>query len=274
MNSGINRTLAIMRKELLHIVRNKGTFFLTLVSPALLLIVLMYAFTVDIKETPVAVLDNDRSALSQRYVRGLLATGDVTMCGWASSYDDLERRLEWGEIKAAIIIPVGFEDDMHSGREASLQVLIDGTAPSSANHATAHVVGFTQNLAEEILREELERAGYGELQFQPIDLRIRTWYNPTLRALVGYAPALLAMVMGMPGILATMIAERIASVRITALDLSPDMVAVARARIKEKRLEDRIRCVTADVNDGAAMEGLGLFDLVYSSFSLHHWKTP
>ena len=208
MNSGINRTLAIMRKELLHIVRNKGTFFLTLVSPALLLIVLMYAFTVDIKETPVAVLDNDRSALSQRYVRGLLATGDVTMCGWASSYDDLERRLEWGEIKAAIIIPVGFEDDMHSGREASLQVLIDGTAPSSANHATAHVVGFTQNLAEEILREELERAGYGELQFQPIDLRIRTWYNPTLRALVGYAPALLAMVMGMPGILATMTLAR------------------------------------------------------------------
>ena len=77
-----------------------------------------------------------------------------------------------------------------------------------------------------------------------------------------------------PGILATMIAEHSAGVRITALDLSPDMVTVARERIKEKRLQDRIRCVIADVNDGAAMQGLGPFDLAYTSFSLHHWKTP
>ena len=204
MNISFKRTLAVMHKEFLHIVRNRGTFILTLVSPALLLVVFMYAFTVDIKETPIAVLDNDHSALSQRYVSGLLATGDVTMRGWASGYDDLERRLEWGEIKAAVIIPAGFEVDVRSGREASLQVLIDGTSPSSANHATAHVVGFTQSMAEEILREDLERMGYGELQFQPIDLRVRTWYNPTLRAIVGYAPALLGIVMGVPGILATM----------------------------------------------------------------------
>ncbi|MBU0705528.1 MAG: ABC transporter permease, partial [Chloroflexi bacterium] len=208
IGTSVRRTYAIARKELLHIARNKVTLFLTVMSPAFMMLVLMYSFTVDIKEVPVSVLDNDRSPLSQRYVSGLLSTGDVTMRRWALDYTDLERQLERGQIKAGIVIPSGFMDNVVAGREAGVQVLIDGTAPSAANHATAHVVGFTQNMAAEILRRDMTQIGYGDLSFQPVDLRIRTWYNPTLRAIVGYAPALLAVVMGMPGTMAAMTLAR------------------------------------------------------------------
>jgi len=77
-----------------------------------------------------------------------------------------------------------------------------------------------------------------------------------------------------PGTLATMIAEHNPSVCITAVDLSPDMVSVAKEHIKQKNLQDRIQCVTGEVSDASVMEGLGKFDLVYSAFSLHHWKDP
>ncbi len=204
----LKRTLAIIRKETWHIVRNKGTLFLTIASPAMLLFVLMYAFTVNIREIPIGVLDGDRSPLSRQYVSGLLSTGDVTLRGWVADYADLERRLERGEIKAGVVIPAGFMDDITTGREARVQVIIDGTSPSTANHATAHIVGFTQSFAAELLRRDLERMGYGAPPLQPIDLRVRTWYNPTLRPLVGYAPALLAVVMGMPGLLATLTLAR------------------------------------------------------------------
>lgn len=214
LGTSARRTFAIVRKELLHIGRNKITLFLTVISPALMILVLMYSFTADIREVPVSVLDNDRSALSQRYVSGLLGTGDVTMRRWALNYEDLERRLERGEIKVAVVIPSGFMDDVVAGREASVQVLIDGTAPSTANHAAAYVVGFTQSMAADVLRRDLVRMGYGRqgrsrsLDFQPIDLRVRTWYNPTLRPVVGYAPALLAVVMGMPGTMVAMMLAR------------------------------------------------------------------
>jgi len=77
-----------------------------------------------------------------------------------------------------------------------------------------------------------------------------------------------------PGTLATMIAERDPRVSITAVDLSADMMSVAREHIKAKNLQDRIRCVIGDVNDAAVTKRLGEFDLVYSAFSLHHWKDP
>jgi 2-polyprenyl-3-methyl-5-hydroxy-6-metoxy-1,4-benzoquinol methylase len=77
-----------------------------------------------------------------------------------------------------------------------------------------------------------------------------------------------------PGFLAVMIAEHHPGVSITAVDLSPDMVAVANEYINERKLQDRIRYLVGDVGDQDMMEGLGKFDLVYSTFSLHHWKDP
>ena len=77
-----------------------------------------------------------------------------------------------------------------------------------------------------------------------------------------------------PGFLAVMIAEDNPGVDISAVDISPDMVTLAKEHIEERKLQERIRCVMADVSDEKAMEELGKFDFVYSAFSLHHWKDP
>ena len=77
-----------------------------------------------------------------------------------------------------------------------------------------------------------------------------------------------------PGLLASMIANENPDITVTAIDLSPDMAAVAGDYIRESRLEDRVSYVVGDVGDGRLVEKLGKFDLVYSTFSLHHWKAP
>lgn len=77
-----------------------------------------------------------------------------------------------------------------------------------------------------------------------------------------------------PGFLAIMIAEDNPEVHITAVDISSDMAEVAQEYIEERGLQDRIRYLVADATDGKTIEELGKFDLVYSAFSLHHWKDP
>lgn len=200
----LRRTLSIMRKETWHILRDRRTFILVTLSPVFLLVVFGYSMSVEIRNVAVAILDHDQSALSRQYRDGLASTGDIRILYSPRDYADLRSRLERRQAKAAVVIPAGFEADLLAGREASLQVIVDGTDPTTANHAMTHIAGYTQSMALEIMREALERQGVSADQLTSIDLRMRTWYNPTLKPIIGWVPGIIASVLGMPAVAATL----------------------------------------------------------------------
>jgi ubiquinone/menaquinone biosynthesis C-methylase UbiE len=77
-----------------------------------------------------------------------------------------------------------------------------------------------------------------------------------------------------PGYQTAIIAEDYPEAEIVALEPSPDMVRIATAYVADKGLSERVRFVEGTVEDDALVAGLGTFDLVYSTFSLHHWTDP
>jgi ABC-2 type transport system permease protein len=204
------RTWAVIRKEARHILRDRRTFFLVTASPVFLLLVMAYTFMVDIKNVAVAVMDGDQTHLSRRYLAGLGGTGDVLVRFVTNDYAGLERRLMTSQAKAAIVIPPGFEADLQAGREASLQIIVEGTEPTTANTAMQYIGGYTQQFALEVASDMARRAGIvvDAATLTPIDLRVRTWYNPTLKVVIGFLPALIAMVMGMPATATTLALTR------------------------------------------------------------------
>jgi ubiquinone/menaquinone biosynthesis C-methylase UbiE len=73
-----------------------------------------------------------------------------------------------------------------------------------------------------------------------------------------------------PGRLATLLAQRRPDLVVTGVDISPDMVAVTVARATRAGLGDRVRF---ELGDAAALAaGDGVFDLVVSTMSQHHWQ--
>lgn len=77
-----------------------------------------------------------------------------------------------------------------------------------------------------------------------------------------------------PGVLTVAVARENPDAQITGIELSPDMVSVARQVVERAGLANRIRFVVGDAGDGNVFASLGQFDLVYSTFSLHHWASP
>jgi tRNA (cmo5U34)-methyltransferase len=72
------------------------------------------------------------------------------------------------------------------------------------------------------------------------------------------------------GRLAGLVLEARSSVReVTAVDISPPMLARARKRFGR---DDRVRIVERDLR--APIDGLGEFDLVTSGFAIHHLEDP
>ena len=77
-----------------------------------------------------------------------------------------------------------------------------------------------------------------------------------------------------PGYQTVQVAESIQDAKIQALEPSSDMINIARSYIEQKGLSSRVDFVEGSVEDEQLVESLGRFDLIYSSFSLHHLKNP
>ncbi len=73
----IKHIWAVTRKEFDHIVRDRSTLFLVLFTPTLILLLMAYALTVDLKNIPIAVFDMDRSQTSQAFIQQITAGQDL-----------------------------------------------------------------------------------------------------------------------------------------------------------------------------------------------------
>ncbi len=130
---------AVTRKEFNHIVRDRSTLILVLFTPTLVLLLMAYALTVDLKHVPLAVLDLDKSQTSRAFVQQITAGQDLDLYANAESMAEIEDMLMRGEIKAALVISPGFAADLQALKGMPMQVIIDGTEPESGSFAVEHM---------------------------------------------------------------------------------------------------------------------------------------
>lgn len=191
---------AVTRKEFNHIIRDKSTLILVLVTPTLVLLLMAYALTVNLKNIPIAVLDFDRSQTSQAFIQQITAGQDLELYAYATSMDEINSMMMRGEIKAAVIIAPGFARDLQALKGVPMQVIIDGTEPESGNFAAEHIANRAEQFIDGALTQQLRAQGMTISSLQPLDLRIQTWYNPDLNPRNALIPGLISMVLGFPAL--------------------------------------------------------------------------
>lgn len=191
---------AIIRKEVQHILRDRSTLILVLFTPTVLLLIMAYSLTVDLRHIPLAVLDQDKSQTSRAFIQQITAGDDLDLFAEVRSLDEVEALLMKGDIKAAVVIGPHFARDLLSLRGMPLQIIIDGTEPESGGFAVDHVGWRAEAFLQSALESQLQSLGVTAEALQPLDLRVRAWYNPGLKPRVDLIPGLISMVMGFPAL--------------------------------------------------------------------------
>jgi ABC-2 type transport system permease protein len=179
-----------------------------MLSPVLSLVTMAYAFSIDIKDVAIGVLDQDLSPMSRQYLAQLGSTDALRLEVWPQSLEEVEQVMMDGRVKAMVIIPRGFARDLERGRTASLQVVVDGTDPNTAGHAIEHIGAHTEHFAARHVEGQLAQAGLSIDRLSPIDLRLRAWYNPSLLFTVSMIPALVGIVLSVPAMAASLALAR------------------------------------------------------------------
>jgi ABC-2 type transport system permease protein len=190
----------VTRKEFQHILRDRGTLFLVLFTPTLVLLLMAYAMTVDIKHVPVAVLDYDQTQTSGQFIQQITAGQDLDLYTSAHSMDEINSLLMHGKIKVAVIIAPGFAADLQALRGMPIQVIIDGTEPNSGQFAVEHISQRAEEFVNSALTAQLQVAGIPPDSLQSLDVRVQTWFNPDLKPRNDMIPGLISMVLGFPAL--------------------------------------------------------------------------
>ena len=100
---------------------------------------------------------------------------------------------------------------------------------------------------------------------------MQPFYSSVARQMAFASPSSTALEVGSgPGRLAVAMGVVSPHVRVTALDIDPEMVAIGNRKAAEAGVSDRVSFEVGDV--GAMPFGDGQFDLVVSTFSMHHWE--
>lgn len=197
--------IPIIRKEFRQIRRDKRTLGVLLFVPVLMLLMFGYALNFDVKNTSLALYDEDRSSQSREFALQFWNSEFFDLKYVLHDARDADRLLDGEQVRVVLIIPATFSERLARGQEATVQVLIDGTNSISASTILGYINGIVQQYSLKVITSAFSRTGGGAVAV-PIDFRPRIWYNPELQSAKFLIPGLIAFILMIVAVVSTALA--------------------------------------------------------------------
>jgi ABC-2 type transport system permease protein len=187
------RTLAIARKEVRQLLRDRLTFGMIVGIPVLQLLLFGYAINQDVRHLRAGVADLAGTQRARLLVQDAQATQVVDIVARARSAVELERLLREGQISVGLLVPPDFERRVEGGDRAPAQLLVDGSDPI--------VLGASRGIVQLPVRARSPAARARTDTFE-----VRAYYNPERRSQVQIVPGLMGVILTMTMVLFTAVA--------------------------------------------------------------------
>ena len=184
MVEALLRIAALIRKELLAILKDPRSRVSLFLPPVLQCLIFGYAATYDLTNVPYAVLDQDRSAASHDLLAALDGSGVFHRVAQLYRADDIKRVID--QERALIVVQIGqdFARRLAAAEPADVQVIADGRNSNTAGIALGYVGAIVGSFNADWA------AAHGAAP-TPLNVTTRAWYNPNLETRWFMIPALI-----------------------------------------------------------------------------------
>ena len=159
-------------KELRSLWHDPVLLGLVAVTFSLMVYTAAKAASQELRNAPIAVVDHDRSQLSERIITAFYPPRFKTPARIASA--ELDPGLDSGLYTFVLDIPPDFERDVLRGRRPEVQVNIDATQMTQAYIGAGYIQRIVHGELEKFMRQS------GKANEPPIELVTRVMFNPNL----------------------------------------------------------------------------------------------
>jgi ABC-2 type transport system permease protein len=194
MRTALRRILAVVGKELVQIRRDRRMFGLVLLMPVLELFIFGYVVATDIDNIDLAACDYSHSAESRAYVEQLERSGYFRIRARCDGIADVDRLLDRGTVRVALVIPPEFARRLRRGQPAAVMAAVDGSNSNTAMIATSYLEQVTLTQAVDV--RFVDATGAARAIPPPIvTVEPRVWFNPDLRSVNFMVPGIICVLL-------------------------------------------------------------------------------
>jgi ABC-2 type transport system permease protein len=248
-----DRILGIIRKEFRQTLREPRTRGMLFMPPIIQLLIFGYAVNMDVEHARIAWMDQDQTPESRELKSRFEGSDRFSIVSTPRSDREMEELFDNSRVDAAIRVNPGFGSDLSRGRQANVQILVDGTNSNTASIVAGYLgrtaAGFGGEALQAQQKEKLvgrtTAAGtplYAAIPTVHADTRV--WFNPDLRSRNYFVPGVIVNI-------------------ITLVTLSLTAMAIVREKeigTMEQLLVTPLRPVELIIGKTLPFALIGLFD--------------
>lgn len=179
----------LLEKEFKQFLRHKFMPKLVVLFPLMIMLIMPWATTLDIKNINTIIVDHDLSGTSGDFSKAVNSSSYFRLRDIRPDYDGAIDILEYGDADLIIEIPVGFEDEYINTGAADILVSINTVNISKGVLGRAYI----QMLASEFSRREPSPGAAADVAPQ-VDVLVKNMYNPLLDYKFTMIPGLMVLV--------------------------------------------------------------------------------
>jgi len=190
--------IAFVRKEFIHIFRDKRTMMILLLMPIVLIVLFGYAITTEIKRVPIAILDQSRDEVTQKMISHFAASEYFELYKMIDSEEEGQVLFRQGKIRMALIVESGKVKG-----ESEIQLLVDATDPNEATQLSAYATQIAVESGK--LKVESENANSDAKHLSPFTFHLSTGkgivptisllYNPQMKGAYNFVPGVMGLIL-------------------------------------------------------------------------------
>ncbi|OZI54039.1 ABC transporter permease [Bordetella genomosp. 4] len=187
------RFLALLRKEVRQVLRDKSNLAVGLLLPVALILLFGYGLSFDVKHAPLAVVMEDQSPTAREAVDGLRGS-DYLAPVFVSNMSEAQRMMRSGSVDGILRVPMDFSRRLNHG-DARLQLILNGVDSSSASTIEGYVNGAIGLWAQ----RQADRSGNKPPASGSVEVVQRMWFNEAGESRWYLVPGLIVLVLTLVG---------------------------------------------------------------------------
>lgn len=201
----LQRIKALLHKEIKQALRDRRMRIVIFITPLIELFLFGYAVNTDVRNIRTVVCDRAETSISRGLADAFQASGYFRIMQRTRDLRAAEALVDKGDAQVILVIPEHFSRDLHRGRIADLQMIVEGTDSIVASNAVSYgnmiIAAHLQKLVKP--PPSIHMTTTTSARFPRARPETRVWFNPDLKSRNFFVPGVIALLLTLVSLVLT-----------------------------------------------------------------------